>query len=92
MYPERQRAQVILYYFSFLQRDCENLILYNVVLFFLSLSPFSEFQHCKSKASKSKSARRDLKHKVLILSVAFKQTLRQMFKDDMASLFQPSPT
>lgn len=36
-YPERRRASVILYYFSLLQRDCENLTLYNVVF------PFSEW-------------------------------------------------
>lgn len=51
MYPERRRAQVILYYFSFLQRDCENLTLYNVVF------PFSEWISTPQlKVNKSKSA------------------------------------
>lgn len=33
-------AQVILYYFSFLQRDCDNLTLYNVVFFHFFLNEF----------------------------------------------------
>lgn len=71
--------------FSFLQRDCENLTLYNVVF------PFSEW--VSTPQLKEQMCGRDIKHtRFCFYQLLSNKRWGQMFKADMASVFQPSPT